>query len=93
MGNNYESAIITAREAMKSYPFSKYVEDYQMIMLRSRYEYAQRSTAKAQPERFRLVVDEYFNYKNTFPEGKFVAEADKYYREAQKKIELLPTNN
>lgn len=91
MGNNYESAVIVAREAMKSYPYSKYMEDYQMTILRARYEYAQRSTLETQPERYRMVVDEYFNYKNTFPNGKFMAEADKYFNEAQSKIDVLPT--
>ncbi len=90
MGNNYESAVITAREAMKSYPYSKYMEDYQITILRARYEYARRSTLRTQPERYRMVVDEYFNYTNTFPEGKYTTEANAYYREAQEKIEVLP---
>jgi outer membrane protein assembly factor BamD len=38
-----------------------------------------------------MVVDEYFNYTNTFPEGKYLLEAEKYYKEAQTKIEQLPT--
>ena len=46
---------------------------------------------KAQPERYRMVVDEYFNYTNTFPDGKFLSEAEKYYKEALTKIEELPT--
>ncbi len=92
MGNNYEAAVITAREAMKSYPYSKYLEDFQMTILRARYEYAQRSTLKTKPERFRMVVDEYFNYSNTFPEGKYKDEADRYYREAMEIIDLLPTD-
>jgi len=91
MGNNYESAVITAREAMKNYPYSSYMEDYQITILRARYEFAQRSTLLTQPERYRMVVDEYFNYKNSFPNGKYLAEADRYYREAQEKIEVLPT--
>lgn len=91
MGNNYESAVITAREAMKSYPYSKYMEDFQITILRARYEYALRSTLRTQPERYRMVVDEYFNYKNSFPEGKYMEEADRYYRESQDKIEVLPT--
>ena len=90
MGNNYESAVIVAREALKSYPYSKYAEDFQMTILRSRYEYAQRSKRGVQPERYRMVVDEYFNYKNSFPNGKYIKEADKYYQDAQKKIETLP---
>lgn len=90
MGNNYESAVITAREAMKSYPYSKYLEDYQITILRARYEFARRSTFRTQPERYRMVVDEYFNYTNSFPEGKYTTEANAYYREAQEKIEVLP---
>ena len=90
MGNNYEAAVITAREAMKSYPYSKYMEDYQIIILRARYAYAQRSTLQTQPERYRMVVDEYFNYTNSFPEGKYLGEAEGYYKEAQGKIDVLP---
>lgn len=92
MGNNYEAAVVTAREAIKMYPYSQYVEDYQITILRARHEYAQRSTLFTQPERYRMVVDEYFNYTNTFPEGKYREEAQKYYKEAQKIIEQLPTN-
>jgi outer membrane protein assembly factor BamD len=92
MGNNYESAVTTAREAMKSYPYSIYMEEYQITILRARYEFAERSILKTQPERFRMVIDEYFNYTNTFPEGKYLSEAEKYYKEAQSKIEHLPSN-
>ena len=91
MGNNYESAIITAQEALKSYPFSKYTEEYQITILRARYEFAEKSTLQTQPERFRKVVDEYFNYKNSHPNGKHIKEAEKYYNVAQKKIEALPS--
>ena len=38
-----------------------------------------------------MVVDEYFNYTNSFPEGKYMAEAEAYYKEAQGKIDVLPT--
>ncbi len=90
MGNNYEAAVITAREGLKNYPFSEYAEDFQMTILRAYFEYAERSTREAQPERYRRVVDEYFNYKNSYPNGKYMKEAEMYYREAQKKIEAMP---
>lgn len=91
MGNNYESSVITAREALKNYPFSKYAEDFQMTILRARYELAKNSIKKMQPIRFRNVIDEYFNYKNSFPEGKFIKEAERYYNEAQKIVDVLPS--
>ena len=40
MGNNYESAIITARNAIKEYPYSKYKEELEMLVLKSRYQEA-----------------------------------------------------
>jgi outer membrane protein assembly factor BamD len=91
MGNNYESAVVTAREAMRNYPFSIYMEDYQIIILRARYQFAMNSMVHLQPERFRMVVDEYYNYRNMFPEGQFMNEAERYYREALQRIGELPT--
>jgi outer membrane protein assembly factor BamD len=92
MGNNYESAVITAREALKDYPYSKYAEDFQMLILRARYELADNSIRDAKPMRYRAVIDEYYNYKNSYPTGKFLKEADKYFNEAEKIVEQLPSS-
>lgn len=86
MGNNYESCIITAREALKSYPYSKYAEEFQLLILKSKFDLAEKSIHEKQAERFREVVDEHFNYLNMFPEGKHLKEAEKYYRDVLKKL-------
>ena len=90
MGNNYESSIITAREALKDYPYSKYAEDFQMLILRARYELAENSIREAKPKRYRTVIDEYYNYINSYPSGKFINEANKYFKEAQDIVDVLP---
>lgn len=82
MGNNYESCVVTSREALKSYPFSKYAEEFQILILRSRFELALNSIEERKPIRYRDVVDEYFNYQNMFPNGKYTKEAKKNYRRA-----------
>lgn len=92
MGNNYESAVITAREALKDYPYSKYAEEFQMLILRARYDLAENSIRDAKPMRYRNVIDEYYNYKNSYPSGKFMKEADKYFKEAQKIVDQLPSS-
>ena len=92
MGNNYESAVVVSKEALKSYPYSKYAEEFQMTILRARYEFAKRSKIELQPERFRTVVDEFYNYKNTYPTGKYIKEAEKYYNDAQRKIKSFAPN-
>lgn len=90
MGNNYESSIITAREALKDYPYSKYAEDFQMLILRARYELAENSIREAKAKRYRTVIDEYYNYINSYPSGKFINEANKYFKEAQDIVDVLP---
>lgn len=86
MGNNYESCVVTAREALKLYPYSKYNEEYQILILRSRIALALNSIDDKKPERYRDVVDEHFNYLNMFPEGKYAKEAEKYYKTALKEL-------
>lgn len=92
MGNNYESSVITAREALKDYPYSKYAEEFQMLILRARYELAENSVRGVKPMRYRAVIDEYYNYKNSYPSGKFLKEADKYFNEAQEIVNKLPSS-
>lgn len=86
MGNNYEACVVTAREALKSYPFSIYTEEYQILIVRARYELAMNSVDEKKPIRFRDVLDEYFNYKNMFASGKYSKEVTKYYRRALKEL-------
>lgn len=35
-------------------------------------------------ERYREAVDEYYAFKNEFPESKYLKEADRIFKEAQK---------
>lgn len=92
MGNNYESSVIVSREALKDYPYSKYAEEFQMLILRARYDLAENSVREAKPTRYRAVIDEYYNYKNSYPSGKFIKEADRYLKEAQDKVDKLPSS-
>ena len=90
MGNNYEASVITSREALKDYPYSKYAEEFQMLILRARFELAENSIRQAKAQRYRTVIDEYFNYINSYPSGKFTQEAEKYYKVAQEIVDQLP---
>ncbi len=85
-GNNYQAAIITANNAIMDYPYTNYKEDFEMMILRSRYQEAVKSVIEKKKERFRGVIDEYYNYVNEFPEGKYKKEADKILKVAQKYV-------
>jgi outer membrane protein assembly factor BamD len=86
MGNNYLSAIITAQNALKNYPYTKYREEFMYLMLQSKYDLAIVSVEEKLQGRYRDVVDEYYNYMNEFPEGKYVKQAQRYFNYSNRRI-------
>lgn len=84
MGNNYESAIIVSQNALKTYPFSKYKEDFEFLILKSKFQVARQSVAEKMEDRYRDVVDEYYSYINNYPESKNRKEADTIFKIAEK---------
>lgn len=87
LGNNYESAIITAKNALKNYPYSKFREDFELLILKSRYQEARLSVDEKQADRYRDVIDEYYSYINNYPDSKNRKEADNIYEIARKHIQ------
>jgi outer membrane protein assembly factor BamD len=85
-GNNYLSSVITAQNALKNYPYSKYREEFIFLMLQSKYELALVSVDEKLQGRYRDVVDEYYNYVNEYPEGKYIRRAQRFYDYASKRI-------
>ena len=86
MGNNYESAVIVAKNALKDYPYSKYKEQLQMLILKSRYQEAILSVDEKKEDRFRVVIDEYYSFINDFPESDNRNEADNIFKIASKHV-------
>lgn len=86
LGNNYLSSVITAQNALKNYPYSKYREEFMFLVLRSKYELALVSIEEKLQGRYREVVDEYYNYMNEYPDGKYVKQVKKFYDYASKRI-------
>ena len=86
MGNNYRSCIITADNALKDYPYSKYREEFIFLKIRAKYELARVSVEDRLQGRYRDVVDEYYNYTNEFPEGKYTKQIQRFFDNANKQI-------
>ena len=86
LGNNYESAVITAQNAIKEYPYSKYKEQLQMLILKSRYQEAILRGDEKKEDRFRIVIDEYYSFINDYPESESRQEADHIFKIAGKYV-------
>jgi outer membrane protein assembly factor BamD len=85
MGNNFQSCVITAQNALKDYPYTKYREELSILVLKARYEMAVYSVEEKKTDRYRETVDEYYAFKNEFPESEYMKEANSIF-EASNKI-------
>ncbi len=86
MGNNYESCVITAQNALQDFPYAKRREDLSFLIVRAKYRMAVESVLEKQEERYRDVVDEYYAFKNEFPESKYIKDVEKMFKAANKNI-------
>lgn len=86
MGNNYESAVIVAKNAIREYPYSKYKEELEMLVLKARYQEALQSIDEKKVDRFRDVIDEYYSFINNYPDGENREEAENIFRIAKKHV-------
>ena len=85
-GGNYLSCVITAQNAIRNYPYSKYREEFMYYIFKSKYEMAVQSVEEKKDFRYRDVVDEYFSYANEFPDGKYIKELKRLYENIDKKL-------
>lgn len=86
LGNNYESCIITAKNALKDYPYSKYREDFDMLILKAKFQEAKNSVAEKSEDRYRDVIDEYYSFINSYPESKNLSEATSIFNIASQHV-------
>lgn len=77
-GNNYEACVITAENALKDYPYSKYREEFAVLIMKSKYELAQMSIESRKLERYQDAQDECYGFINEYPDSKEVGDAEKY---------------
>jgi len=85
-GGNYTSCVITAQNALRTYPFSNYKEDFMYYMLRAKYAMADQSVVEKKDLRFRDVIDDYYSYINEFPNGKYSKQVLKLFESAKKEL-------
>jgi outer membrane protein assembly factor BamD len=85
-GSNYEACIITAENALRSYPYTNLREDLSMMVLRARYELATQSVEDKADERYRQTIDEYYGFKHDFPDSKYMKEANNIFKRANARV-------
>lgn len=84
LGNNYLSAEIVAKNALKNYPTNKYQEDLNWIILQAKYQQALNSIEEKKIERARETEDEFYSFIAEFPDSKHRSAAERIGKEVKK---------
>ena len=84
LGNNYQAAVITARNSLDDFPDTKYREELSFLILDSLYIQAVNSVPEKEEERLRRTLDEYYAFINEFPESSYLKQANKIFEEVTK---------
>lgn len=84
LGNNYLSAEIVAKNALKDYPTNKYQEELNWLILQAKYQQVVNSLTDKKEERARETEDEYYNFVTEYPNSKHIDAAKRIHKEVQK---------
>ena len=88
-GNNFLACITTAENILKDYPYTSMREDISMLLLRAKYKLGSESVLEKKEERMREAIDEYYAFKNEFPESKYMKEVENIFKDASKYVKEL----
>lgn len=83
-GNNYQAAVITAQNVLREYPYTKMREELSILILRAKYDMAKESVTEKKEERMREAIDEYYAFKNEFPDSKYTKEVEAIFKAANR---------
>ena len=84
--SNYTSCIITAQNALKTYPFCSIRERFALLIMKSKFELAENSTEDRRLDRYRDAEDECYGFINEFPDSKDVRTDEKFIAKCKKVI-------
>lgn len=85
-GNNYLAAVVTAQNILREYPYTQRREDLSILILRAKYDMAKESVLEKKAERMRETIDEYYAFKNEFPDSKYMKEVEAIFKDASKYV-------
>ncbi len=89
LGNNYESCVIVAKNALKNYPGNAFREELAWLILQAKYQIFLNSVEDKQEERLREVEEESYNFLVEYPDTKHKKAAEKIQKDILKRLEQL----
>jgi outer membrane protein assembly factor BamD len=85
--SNYKSAIVAFANHIKDFPDTKHEEELKFLTIKSFYLLAVNSIESKKQERFKSTVDHYIKFIDSYPQSKYLREAENIYSSSLKNLE------
>jgi len=87
--SQYKAAAVVYRNMQTDYPSSQRMDEYQYMIVKSNYKFAKASVKEKQEERFVNVLSAYQELVDSYPQSKYIKDAEKYFSLASTNIKKL----
>lgn len=88
---HYKAAITALKNTLEDYPDTKYEEETLFIILKSAFNYAEKSIVQKQEERYQEALKHYNNFVGKFPNSELRKEADRIHKQIENFLENTNT--
>jgi len=85
----YKAATVAYKSVLRNFPESPNSDLYTFMIMKAMYKYARQSITEKQEERYATAISTYKELKDTYPQSKYIAEADKLYAEADNNVKKI----
>jgi len=84
---DYKASIIALENCLKEYPGTTYREDLRYLILKSKFFLASNSVQEKKQERYQSTLDEYYTFKDQFPDSEYIDNVKDIYNKTQNYLE------
>lgn len=89
----YKAAVIAFDNFRKNFPDSHYLEEIAYLRVEAEFRLAHQSLPNLQLERYNIVVTYYQELVDSYPQSKYLKDAEKMYSESLDRINKLKNKN
>jgi outer membrane protein assembly factor BamD len=86
--NQYKAAVTALANSLKEYPETKYREEMMYLKLNSLFQYAEKSIATRQTERYQAALDDYYSFVEEFPNSAYKKDLAKMYQTTARMLKI-----
>lgn len=87
--SQYKAATVVYKNIQTDFPMSNRMDEYQYMIVKANYKFAKASVKDKQEERYINVLSAYQELVDTYPQSKYIKDAEKYFSLASNNIKKL----